>query len=58
MGCESLATDLLADIKNLGLDGRFSISLIHARGFRETHDQLDFFSNPHIAILCLLLQSE
>ena len=58
MEFESLATDLLADIKSLGLDGRFSISLIHAREFRETHDQLGFFLNPHIATLRLLLQSE
>ena len=58
MEFEFLATDLPVNIGSLGLDERFSISLIHAHGFRETHDQLDFFSNPHIATLRLLLQSE
>ena len=58
MGFESLATDLLGDIESPGLDGRFSISLIHAREFRETHDQLGFFLNPHIATLRPLLLSE
>ena len=53
MGCESSATDPQAAIENPGLDERFSIFLIHARGFRETHDQQDFFLNPHIATLRL-----
>ena len=53
MGFESLATDPLADIENPGLDERFSIFLIHARGFRETHDQQGFFLSPHIATLRL-----
>ena len=58
MGYEFLATDLPANIGSQGLDGMFSICLTHAHGFRGTHDQLDFFSSPHIATLRLLLRSE
>ena len=53
MGYEFSATDPLADKENPGLDERSSIFLIHARGFRETHDQQDFFLSPHIATLRL-----
>ena len=58
MGYESLATDLPADIGSRGPDGMSSICLIRALEFHETHDQLDFSSNPHIATLRLLLLSE
>ena len=58
MGCESLATDLPANIESPGLDGMSSICPIHAHGFHETHDQQDFFSSPHIATLRLLSLSE
>ena len=53
MGYEFSATDPLADKENPGLDERSSIFLIHAREFRETHDQQDFFLSPHIATLRL-----
>ena len=58
MGSESLATDPLVNTGSPGLDGKYSIFLTHVRGSREMHDQPDFFSNPHIAILHPLLQSE
>ena len=58
MGCESLATDLLADIKSPGLDGISSICPIRAHGFHEKRDQQDFFLSPHIATLRLLSLSE
>ena len=58
MGCEFLASDLLANIESPGLDEKSSTCPIHAHGFHEKHDQQGFFSSPHIATLRLLSLSE